>query len=86
MLVAILLQVIQIGRVQRNFFDHFSTDDLGRAARVLACSRLRRGLSLTNELLGLSIDFLDAIRALNDPIHLVLRRPQQITHPSEVLL
>ena len=77
MLLAIL-QVIQIGRVQRNFLDHFSADDLRRSARVLARSGRHAirlgGLGLADELLGLSVDFLDAIRALNDPIHLVLRR------------
>ena len=77
MLLAIL-QVIQIGRVQRNFFDHFSTNDLRRSTRVFARSCRhgvrRRGLGLADELLGLSVDFLDAIRALNDPIYLVLRR------------
>ena len=89
-LLLVLLQVIQIGRVQRDFFDHFPTDDLRGSACILArCCGLHhvaRSLRLTDELLGLGVDFLDAVRALDDPVHFVLRRTEQISHPREVFL
>ena len=82
------LQAVQVRCVEGDLLDHLASDDLGRAGRALETTWLaaRIGRRLTDELLGLGVDLLDAIRALNDPIDLILRRSEQIAHPGEVFL
>ena len=83
------LQAVQVRCIEGNLFYDLASDDLGRAGCALEpiwLAAARIGRRLTDELLGLGVDLLNAIRALNDPIHLILCRSEQIAHPGEVFL
>ena len=86
----------QVWCIQGHFFDDTATDYLGRI-RGLCEGRvglvaegwdlvLSGGFLLWDELLWLSIDVLDVVTALDDPINFILCRLEQRSHPRKILL